>query len=465
MAFDLVSALIGLAVGGIVVFAFLRSRITEARSAGEGERATLIAEREAERRHVAALGEEVRRRDGLIAEAHRETQALKAEAARLEAEGRKEREAAAEKLAALLAAEQRLGDAFGKLAAAALERSKTDFLQLAGERLKASEQASRAEIEKLVGPMKEQVERLGRQNEEMEKARLGAYGGLSEQVRSLVETQVALKSETGQLVQALRTPRVRGRWGEFTLRRCVEMAGMQAHCDFVEQETVGAGDGRLRPDLVVKLPGGKVIVVDAKAPLEAFLDAEAAQDDATRRAKLADHARLVRTHVQALGRKAYWDQFKETVDFVVLFLPGENFYHAALAEDAKLFDAGVEEKVYLASPATLVPLLRAVAYGWRQESLAENAQAISDLGRDLYGRIAVFARHMAGVGNGLEQATKSYNEAVGSLETRVLVGARRFVELKAAPEEKPIPLAAPLDLAPRKPKASDQRPPDPAGHA
>ena len=263
----------------------------------------------------------------------------------------------------------------------------------------------------------------------MEKSRAEAYGNLTSQVASLLKTQEALQTETGNLVKAMREPQARGRWGELQLRRCLELAGMLNYCDFREQVTVSRDDRNLRPDVVVKLPGEKNIVVDAKVPLAAYLAALEAPDDATRKERLADHARQVRQHIDTLSSKSYWNQFEPTPEFVVLFLPGEVFFRAAMDADAELIEYGVSRKVIVASPTTLIALLRAVAYGWNQKNLAESAREISGEGKKLYQRLSAMAWNFEDIGKRLGGAVESYNKAVGSMERSVFPVARKFPEL------------------------------------
>lgn len=374
----------------------------------------------------------------------------------LETQLDEERKSAESKLALLQDAERKLSDAFKALSSEALRSNNQAFLELAKTSLLNQQQTAQNELEKrqqaiheLVKPVRESLEKIDRRIGEVESIRAGAYEGLVAQVRGLMDLQSQLRGETSKLARALRAPSVRGRWGEIQLQRVVEMAGMIEHCHFELQPSQESESGRLRPDLVVLLPGGKQVVVDAKAPLEAYLTAIDATTDEARNAGMQDHARQIRGHVTALSRKGYWDQFQPAPEFVVLFLPSESIFSAALEQDSDLIEAGVEQRVILATPTTLIALLRAVAYGWRQEKLAANAQAICELGKELYKRLSDVSLHWSKLGRTLENAVDHYNKAVGSLESRVLPSARKFKELEASPQGVEIETLAAIDVAPR----------------
>jgi DNA recombination protein RmuC len=316
---------------------------------------------------------------------------------------------------------QALENAFKSLSSEALRSNNQQFLDLARDAL--------------VAPVKASLDKVDEKIHALESARMEAYGEIRQQFTQMAEAHGQLRTETAALVKALRQPHVRGRWGEIQLRRVVEMAGMMAHCDFVEQQTAESDDGRLRPDLIVKLPGNRYIVVDSKAPITAYMEAHEATSDELRKAKIQLHAQLVRRHLEALAKKSYWEQFQPTPEVVVMFIPGEAFYSAALEADPELLDNGFGQNVIIASPASLMALLKAASYGWRQESIADNAREISQLGQELYGRLGVMADHLAKVGRSLSSATDSYNSAIGSFETRVLTSARKFKDLGATSQD------------------------------
>ncbi|MBI4179784.1 DNA recombination protein RmuC [bacterium] len=401
-------------------------------------------------------------------ELRKQIESLRAEAAQLQDALRKadsERAAAArvedaerailEQKGMLDEARTKLSDAFKSLAADALSRNNQNFIDLARQVFGSLQKEAstdlehrKAAIEDLVRPLKETLDLYQRESQVMEEKRLREYSAVGEQLRSLAGAQATLQGETAKLVNALRAPQVRGRWGEITLRRCAELAGMANHCDFFEQQSVESENGRLRPDMIVKLPAGREVVVDSKVPLEAYLLALEARTDDEREKAQQSHVEQIKRHVSQLSNKEYWDQFESAPEFVVLFIPNDSFLAAAAERDPALVEHALAKRVVIATPSTFIALLRAVAYGWRQEQVAENAKEISRLGEELHDRMAVLAEHLQHIGDSLGRSVEAYNKAVSSVETRVLPSARRFKTLGAG-SKKDIVELEPVEITPR----------------
>jgi len=458
---DALILLVGLLVGGLVAYALASARgkaqaaarLADAErraSAAEGSLQELRAQLESARRDCAALREKL----------EAETSAR----VRAETEHAESLRHLEEQRALLAEARDKLSDTFKALSNDALKSNNQAFLELARKSLEALVAEARGDLGKrqeavkaLIQPLADMLKRYEQQVSALEQQRQRAYGSLEEQLRALAGTHQQLERETRNLVNALRTPQVRGRWGEISLHRVVELAGMSEHCDYSEQVSVRSENGRLRPDMVVHLPAGRQIIVDAKVALDAYLSALSAESDEERIGHLKRHAQQMRNHMRELAQKSYWDQFEVSPEFVVMFIPGESFFRAAIDYDPTLIEDGMRDGVVLATPTTLIALLRAVAYGWRQEQLAKNAQVVSDLGRQLYDRLRTLAQHFQDLGKGLERAQQAYNRAVGSLEARVFPAARRFKDLGIASGEE-IPTVEQLDTTPRvlNPPAPDE---------
>lgn len=448
---EIAAALAGLFVGWLItrLAAGTRHAAAAERLKSEERRAAEIEAR------LAQLTDEFNRNE-------QNSNSLRGQLTELKTRLEEEQKAATAKQALLDRAELRLCDTFKALSADALKSSAEQFLQLAQTSLRVQTEEAKGEIEQrkqaienLVKPVAESLGKFELRVGEIEKARVAAYAELQQQVKTLGEGQTGLQRETANLVKALRQPTGRGQWGEIQLRRVVELAGMQEHCDFETQHTSTTDEGkRLRPDLIVNLPGGKTLVVDSKTPMDAYLDALEATDEGIREDALRRHARQVRTHIDQLASKNYTAQFAHAPEFTVLFLPSESFFSAALQNDPGLIERGVDNGVILATPTTLIALLRAVHYGWRQEALAHNAREISELGRMVYERLGTMSSHFAKVGKSLDGAVSNYNAAVSSLESRVLPAARKFEDLKAIPDHASLPVLEPVEKIARLPQAA-----------
>ncbi len=444
--------LLGIVLGGFAVWFLTRSRIPPGfRKRLEDAEKTAVAvdSRDAELR--AQLQERVKELESLRNKIESEQKARTAAESKLQSE----REKLLEEKDTLKEARTRLSEAFQALAAQALESNNQAFLQLATQTLKTVHQESqgdlkqrKAEIEALVNPLAKALEKYETDLQAIEGERQRAYGDLRQVLEGVKGTQELLRSETTNLVSALRRPHIRARWGEMTLRRVVELAGMSEHCDFSEKPTLSREDGRYQPDMVVHMPGKLSIPVDAKVPLDAYLDAVTASWEDEKNAHLVHHARQVRAHMEKLSSKEYWDQLERTPEVTVLFLPGEPFFSAAIERDATLFEDAIRNHVLIATPVTLLALLKAVAYGWRQEDIAQNARKISEAGKQVYERFSTMWEHLGSLRAALGQAVDAFNKTLGSIEARLLPSVRKLRELGTTSADE-IPEMQPIDRAPR----------------
>ncbi len=415
----------------------------------------------AEKSRLESIAERVPTLDARVTALSEENANLKTANATLATQMREQTLAHEEKLAALTDVKGGIEKDLKALAQETLRANQGTFLELANQVFEKHKvgadgelEARQKAVEALVAPLTTTLQSFGQKVDELERARAEAYGSLTTELRSVAETQNAVRTETSKLVQALRAaPKTRGRWGEHTLRNVLELSGLSPYCDFSIEESFERDEGKLRPDVVIRLPGGRALVVDAKTSMSAYLDAIEAVDETARKQFLVLHAGQLRTHMRQLAAKAYWDGLTVTPDFVVMFIPGDNFYAAAVEQDPSLFEDAAAQRVILVTPSTLIALAKAVAFGWRQEKVAENAQRVHGLGRELYKRMLAMTDHIENCGSALGKSVKCFNQFIGSLEHSVMPQARRFNELEVEGTANEIAALEPLDMEPRRLRA------------